>query len=52
MTPIAHGGEDIDENVQPLCRTCHKLKTREDFGVTKPPFWRTAEKETPSSMGK
>ncbi|WP_461296324.1 HNH endonuclease [Streptomyces harbinensis] len=38
ITPIAHGGEDTDGNVQPLCRTCHRLKTREDFGVTKPPF--------------
>jgi 5-methylcytosine-specific restriction protein A len=38
ITPIAHGGEDTDGNLQPLCRPCHKLKTREDFGVTTPPF--------------
>ncbi|MEU5031945.1 MULTISPECIES: HNH endonuclease [Streptomyces] len=31
MQPLALGGEDIDENVQPLCKSCHNLKTREDF---------------------
>ncbi|WP_420803286.1 HNH endonuclease [Streptomyces spiramyceticus] len=25
--------EDTDDNVQPLCRPCHRLKTREDFGA-------------------
>ncbi|MFJ2777010.1 HNH endonuclease [Kitasatospora sp. NPDC087315] len=32
--PLALGGEDTDDNVWPLCRPCHRLKTREDFGVT------------------
>ncbi|MFE4514433.1 HNH endonuclease [Kitasatospora sp. NPDC056783] len=37
-TPLALGGEDTDDNVWPLCRPCHKAKTREDFGVGNPPF--------------
>ncbi|MFF0440158.1 HNH endonuclease [Kitasatospora sp. NPDC004614] len=47
ITPLALGGEDIDENVQPLCRPCHKAKTCEDFGTsnsapaTNCPFERT-----------
>ncbi|MCX4598160.1 hypothetical protein OG819_54395 [Streptomyces sp. NBC_01549] len=36
--PAALGGEDMDEYVQPLCKSCHKLKTRENFGATTPPF--------------
>jgi 5-methylcytosine-specific restriction protein A len=38
IKPLAHGGEDVDENVQLLCRPCHKLKTRGDFGIQAPPF--------------
>ncbi|WAL76427.1 HNH endonuclease signature motif containing protein [Kitasatospora sp. YST-16] len=38
ITPIAHGGQDVDGNVQALCRPCHKLKTRRDFDFQKPPF--------------
>jgi 5-methylcytosine-specific restriction protein A len=38
IRPIAHGGEDVDENVQALCRPCHKLKTRTDFGFANTPF--------------
>ncbi|WP_274555969.1 HNH endonuclease [Streptomyces spiramyceticus] len=38
ITPIAQGGEDTDGNVQQLCRPCHKLKTREDFGAVNTPF--------------
>ncbi|WP_308377906.1 HNH endonuclease signature motif containing protein [Streptomyces sp. ISL-98] len=33
VLPLALGGEDTDDNVQPLCRPCHRLKTREDFGA-------------------
>ncbi|MWA14273.1 HNH endonuclease [Streptomyces sp. BA2] len=32
MQPLALGGEDTDGNVQPLCRECHQLKTRTEFG--------------------
>ncbi|WP_330299919.1 HNH endonuclease [Streptomyces sp. NBC_00503] len=38
VQPLALGGEDVDDNVQTLCRGCHKLKTREDFGAAGPPF--------------
>ncbi|MFD7591709.1 HNH endonuclease [Kitasatospora sp. NPDC059812] len=38
IKPIAHGGQDVDDNVQTLCRPCHKLKTRRDFDFQKPPF--------------
>lgn len=31
--PLALGGEDIEENMRPLCRPCHKLKTRGDLGA-------------------
>ncbi|MEU7177039.1 MULTISPECIES: HNH endonuclease [Streptomyces] len=33
IVPLALGGEDVAGNVQPLCRPCHKLKTRGDFQV-------------------
>jgi 5-methylcytosine-specific restriction protein A len=36
--PLALGGEDVAENVQALCKPCHKAKTREDFGATNTPF--------------
>lgn len=38
VKPLALGGEDVDSNVQVLCKACHKRKTRTDFGVTTPPF--------------
>ncbi|WP_342749401.1 MULTISPECIES: HNH endonuclease signature motif containing protein [Streptomyces] len=38
MQPLALGGTDTDSNVQPLCRPCHKAKTREDFGAVSTPF--------------
>ncbi|WP_406405296.1 HNH endonuclease [Streptomyces sp. NBC_00879] len=38
VRPLSLGGEDTDGNVQPLCRGCHLVKTREDFGVQAPPF--------------
>jgi 5-methylcytosine-specific restriction protein A len=36
VLPLSLGGEDVDSNVQPLCKTCHKAKTAVDFG--KRPF--------------
>ncbi|MFK0294488.1 HNH endonuclease [Streptomyces sp. NPDC090442] len=38
ITPLSQGGEDVPDNVQILCRPCHKLKTRQDFGTGAPPF--------------
>ncbi|MFJ2579884.1 HNH endonuclease [Kitasatospora aureofaciens] len=36
--PLALGGEDVDGNVQVLCKSCHKAKTRRDFQAQRPPF--------------
>ncbi|MFE5621736.1 HNH endonuclease [Streptomyces virginiae] len=36
IIPLARGGEDVDSNVQVLCKSCHKAKTAMDFG--KRPF--------------
>ncbi|MFD3904147.1 HNH endonuclease [Streptomyces californicus] len=36
IKPLALGGEDVEENVQALCKHCHKAKTAMDFG--KRPF--------------
>jgi 5-methylcytosine-specific restriction protein A len=36
IKPLALGGEDVEGNVQPLCKRCHKTKTALDFG--KRPF--------------
>ncbi|MFE9026239.1 HNH endonuclease [Streptomyces iakyrus] len=36
VKPLARGGEDVDGNVQVLCKQCHKTKTAMDFG--KRPF--------------
>lgn len=38
VKPLALGGEDVDENVQVLCKACHKAKTRMDFPRKNPPF--------------
>ena len=31
--PLEIGGEDAEENLRPLCRPCHRLKTRSDVAV-------------------
>jgi 5-methylcytosine-specific restriction protein A len=36
IKPLALGGEDVEDNVQALCKRCHKTKTAMDFG--KRPF--------------
>lgn len=36
VRPLALGGEDVESNVQPLCKRCHRVKTALDFG--KRPF--------------
>ncbi|WP_420706102.1 MULTISPECIES: HNH endonuclease [unclassified Streptomyces] len=36
IKPLALGGEDVEDNVQCLCKSCHKAKTAMDFG--KRPF--------------
>jgi 5-methylcytosine-specific restriction protein A len=28
--PLAIGGEDIEDNLRPLCTPCHRLKTKDD----------------------
>lgn len=39
IKPLFKGGEDVDENVQALCRyVCHWNKTRDDMGYTNAPF--------------
>ena len=30
VVPLAEGGEDDEENVQPLCQDCSDAKTREE----------------------
>jgi 5-methylcytosine-specific restriction endonuclease McrA len=30
--PLAIGGEDVEDNLRPLCVPCHRLKTRGDVG--------------------
>jgi len=32
ILPIALGGKDTDDNVRCLCGSCHKLRTKEQFG--------------------
>lgn len=32
VVPLAKGGEDVEANVQALCKRCHKAKTAGDFG--------------------
>ncbi|MEV6775695.1 HNH endonuclease [Streptomyces syringium] len=35
VRPLSLGGEDVDRNVQVLCRGCHQLKTATEFGVSR-----------------
>ncbi|WP_189056083.1 HNH endonuclease [Longimycelium tulufanense] len=28
--PLSRGGRDVDDNVQPLCRECHRVKSRRE----------------------
>ena len=32
IIPLEMGGEDKIDNLQPLCRPCHKAKTKQDAG--------------------
>lgn len=32
ITPLSKGGEDVADNVQLLCKGCHKVKTALDMG--------------------
>ena len=32
ITPLAKGGSDTDDNLQPLCAACHTKKTRTEAG--------------------
>lgn len=32
IKPLAHGGEDIDDNTRNLCDPCHAFVTAEQFG--------------------
>lgn len=32
VVPLAHGGDDTDENTRNLCKTCHDEVTAEQFG--------------------
>lgn len=34
VRPLSLGGEDVDGNVQVLCRGCHALKTATEFGIS------------------
>jgi 5-methylcytosine-specific restriction protein A len=38
IIPLAHGGTDTDDNIQYLCRPCHKSKTHKDMGYKTLPF--------------
>ncbi len=31
IIPLAHGGEELDENTRNLCNTCHDKRTAEQF---------------------
>ncbi|MCB5907701.1 HNH endonuclease [Streptomyces pinistramenti] len=34
VRPLSRGGEDVDGNVQVLCRECHGRKTATEFGAS------------------
>ena len=33
IRPLAKGGTDISTNLQGLCKECHDIKTRKEFGI-------------------
>lgn len=35
IVPLAHGGQDVDENTRNLCHECHEKRTAEQFGHRK-----------------
>jgi len=35
IVPLAHGGQDVDENTRNLCDDCHLIRTAEQFGRTR-----------------
>jgi 5-methylcytosine-specific restriction protein A len=35
ILPLAHGGEDVDENTENLCKACDERVTAEQFGYKK-----------------
>ncbi|WP_405016408.1 HNH endonuclease [Kitasatospora sp. NBC_00070] len=38
IQPLSKGGTDTADNVQLLCKGCHRAKTRRDLGHETPPF--------------
>lgn len=36
IKPLALGGTDTDDNIRCLCKDCHDLRTREQFGHKAP----------------
>jgi 5-methylcytosine-specific restriction enzyme A len=38
IVPLSKGGSNDDSNQQPLCKTCHKIKTAKDSGKTYRPM--------------
>jgi len=38
IEPIHKGGEDVEGNVQVLCKPCHRVKTHADCGYSTPLF--------------
>jgi 5-methylcytosine-specific restriction protein A len=37
IVPLAHGGEDTDENTRNLCRMHNEMRTAEQFGFKRKP---------------
>ncbi len=37
VVPMANRGTDLDDNVQPLCLGCHRIKTRQEQAVAPAP---------------
>ncbi|MBT7692621.1 MAG: HNH endonuclease [Gemmatimonadales bacterium] len=36
VDPVGKGGTDQDDNVQPLCLPCHRIKTRQEQATPSP----------------